>query len=359
MLEFYSLVEEEAMNKFIIASMKQGAGKTSVIVGIIESIHKNFAYMKPFGDRIFYRKKRLWDYDFSVLRDIYELVEDPDQCTLGFDHSKMRYMYDEDTVREKLHERIDHIEDKELLFIEGGRDFFYGKSVHLDASTLAKEFTNSKLIVVVSGDEGTILDDCATLQEYLKLKDVNLGGIIINKLNINNLDDFNMSYLEEIKEMGINVFGVVPTDPELNKKSIQHLSESLFAKVVTGEEGLNDYIEHVLVGAMSADAVLRYDPFQKDNKLVITSGDRSDMILAALESHSKAILLTNNILPPANLISMATDKKIPLLLVPYDTFEAAKRVDKLEPLITKFDTKKREVLGELIKKYVDLDALLK
>ena len=51
------------MDKLVMASMRQDAGKTSVILGMAEASERKIGYMKPFGDRLHYRKKRLWDYD--------------------------------------------------------------------------------------------------------------------------------------------------------------------------------------------------------------------------------------------------------------------------------------------------------
>ena len=42
------------------------------------------------------------------------------------------------------------------------------------------------------------------------------------------------------------------------------------------EEGLNRLAKHIFVGAMSADAPMRPPLFQKEDKLIITSGDRSN-----------------------------------------------------------------------------------
>ena len=71
--------------------------------------------------------------------------------SIGFDHSKLRYMYDEEGTQKKLLETVGHIgKDKEILFIEGGRDLSYGMSVYLDTLSLAK-YTGSLVIVVQRG----------------------------------------------------------------------------------------------------------------------------------------------------------------------------------------------------------------
>ena len=115
--------------------------------------------------------------------------------------------------------------------------------------------------------------------------------------------------------------------------------------------------KNIFVGALSANAALRNPLFSKGDKLIITGGDRTDMILAALESDTAGIVLTNNILPPTTSISKAKDRNIPLLLVSFDTYQTAKKIDDLEPLLTKDDTEKIQMLGNLVKDYVTLDVL--
>ncbi len=45
------------MKKIIVGSMDGDAGKTSLIIGMDRASGKPFAYMKPLGDRLVYRKK--------------------------------------------------------------------------------------------------------------------------------------------------------------------------------------------------------------------------------------------------------------------------------------------------------------
>lgn len=49
--------EVKFMKPIVMASMKKSAGKTSLIVGIAGVLGRPFTYIKPFGDRLFYRKK--------------------------------------------------------------------------------------------------------------------------------------------------------------------------------------------------------------------------------------------------------------------------------------------------------------
>ena len=343
------------MDKLIIASMRQSAGKTSVIVGLAKALGKKVGYMKPFGDRLRYRKKRVWDYDAALISSIFGLEENPEDTSLGFDHAKLRYMYDEAGLKAKLLEVVSHIgKDKDVLFIEGGKDLAYGVSIHLDALSLAKAF-GGKLLMVMSGDEGAILDDITFVKQRVDMTNIDLGGVILNK--VHDVEDFKNTHLNHIAEMGVNVLGIIPYQTALTHFSMDYLSEYLFAKVIAGEDGLNRVVKNILVGAMSADAAFRHPVFQAEDKLIITSGDRSDMVLAALESHAVGIILTNNILPPSNIIAKAADRHIPLLLVPDDTYQTARRIDNLEPLLTKDSVEKIDLLGQLIEQSVNIEGV--
>jgi BioD-like phosphotransacetylase family protein len=320
------------------------------------ALNKKIGYMKPLGDRLRYRKKQLWDYDSALITNIFGLTDDPKNMSLGFDHSKLRYMYDEATTKAKLLEAASSVgKDKEILFVEDSRDICYGISVHLDAISLAQS-VGGKLLMVVSGDEDAIFDDITFIKKHIDMSGVDFGGVIVNKLH--DLENFENTYLVDITEMGIKVLGMVPHRAELTYFTIDYLSEYLFAKVIAGEGGLNNVVQNIYVGAASVNAALRVPTVQKENSLAITSGDRSDMILAALESKAVGIILTNNILPPPNIIAKASESNTPLLLVSPDTYAIARQIDNLQPLLTKDNTKKIDLLGQLVKEHVKLDEII-
>jgi len=344
------------MGSLIVASTRESAGKTSVLIGIGRALNKKFGYIKPLGDRFLYRKKRLWDYDAALMVNLFDLGEEPERISIGFDHSKLRYMYDEESITHEMKQVIAEMEkDKEALFIECGKDLSYGASVHLDPLTLSQA-TGHQVLIITGGSKNDIADDLAFLKRFVGSDEAHVGGVIINK--VIQIDDFKETYLPEIEALGVNVLGVIPYDKELTTLSVSYLAEKLFARVIAGEDGLNRMVRNVFVGAMSVSAARAEPIFAKPDKLIITSGDRSDMIIAALEAGgTSCIVLTNNIVPPANVTAKASELKIPVLLVPTDTYATAMQVDKLEPLLTKDDDKKIEIITQLVKENVDLAAV--
>ncbi len=343
------------MKNIIIGSVSENAGKTSVIIGLGKAINKKFSYLKPFGDKLIYRKKRLWDYDAALITNIFGLEQNSDDMTIGFEHAKLRYVYDESSVKAKLLDMAQNISgDGGLLFTEGGKSLAYGASVELDTLSLVKHM-GGKLVLVVGGDEGTIIDEISFVKKYIDAADIDYG-VVINK--VNNLEDYRENHLPDITGMGVKVLGVIPKEPELTYISMGYMAEKLQARIITGETGLKNRVHHVVVGSMSGDVAVRDPKFNLENKLIIASGDRSDHVLAALVSSTAGIIITNNVLPPQNLVSKVTEKNIPLLLVPYSTFKTAKQVDDMTPLLTKDDTERIDMLRRLVADNVDIKSLI-
>ncbi|MFO8051470.1 MAG: AAA family ATPase [Thermoplasmatota archaeon] len=340
------------MKRIVIASMERGAGKTSFVVGYGKSSKERIGYMKPFGERILYRKKRLLDYDSVLISSLLDLNESPEDLSLGFDHSKLRFMYDREGIKAKLKEMAEKNEkDCEMLFIEGGKDLSYGSSLFLDPITVAKTL-DAELVFMLSGEQDEVIDEIHFIHDYIKKSEVNFKGIILNK--VMDPEDFMIINGDTLKDLGIELLGLIPYEKDLTYFSMEHISNVLFAKVLAGNKGLSNLVKNIFVGAMTGSKAIESPLFKKEGKLIITSGDRSDIILGALASDTAGIVLTNNQVPTANIISKADEKGIPLLLVHGDTFAAAKQVDDMERLLSKDDSEKIELMSRLVKENVKL-----
>lgn len=347
------------MRKILVASIREGAGKTSLIIGIAASAKFKYGFLKPFGDRLVYRRKKNWDYDCFLIRNLWKLdtETESEEITLGFNHSKLRYVYNQGTTKEKLLEMAETAgSDKDFLFIEGGKTLSYGTSIFLDSISMARQL-EAKIIFVVSGDDDTIIDDITYIKNHTDLKGLDFGGVILNK--IQDVENFSNFYLKGILDMNVPVLGIIPQKELLTFFSVDYLSKKIAAKVIAGENGLKNIVKNIFVGAMSTNRALRNPLFAKPQKLLITSGDRVDMILAALDSDTAGIILTNNILPPSKIISLASEKDIPLLLVESDTFEVAKQTDRMEALLTEDSQEKISTLVQLVKEHVKVGQILK
>ncbi len=344
------------MKSIIVASTREDAGKTSTVIALARLLGKRFGYLKPLGDRFLYRKKRLWDYDASLLTQLFGLGEEPETISIGFDHSKLRYMYDRTSIFSEYNRILEQVgADREAVFVECGKDLAYGASVCLDPLTISHE-TGAPVIILASGGENEIADDLAFIHRFVTHDEATIGGVIINK--VVQMEDFCDVHLPEIEKLGVNVLGVLPHRAEFSTLSLATVADKLFAKVLAGESGLSNRVRSVVVGAMSVGAAL-VDPHISDpDKLVITSGDRSDMILAMMETEGTAgIVLTNDIIPPANIVAKAADQGIPLLLVSGDTYSTALQVERIRPLLRTEDEAQIDKLTAMISDHVDIGAI--
>lgn len=344
------------MKSLIVASTREGAGKTSLAVGLSQSLGKKLGFLKPLGDRPLYQKKRLWDRDASLFSGLLELEVEPENLSLGFDHSKLRYMYDQDSVFDALQERISAAGvEREAVLIECGKDLSYGASVFLDPLTISQR-TGFPVLIVAGGSNEAIADDLAFVQRFVGTDEANVAGVVFNK--VEHVDDFRAVHLPEIEKTGIEILGLIPRCSDLETRLVSTIADRLFARVLTGETGLHHAVHSVFVGAMSVDAAMSAPLIAQPEKLLITSGDRSDMIIAAIDAGgTSAIVLTNNIVPPASVIAHAGAAGIPLLLVPGDTYAVALQVERIEAILTLADDAKMATLRELCVEHVDVRAI--
>jgi BioD-like phosphotransacetylase family protein len=340
------------MKKLIVGSIDKGAGKTTIIVGLAKAMGKPVGYMKPFGDRLLYKKKRLWDYDSALMTDVFRIGEPPEDMSIGFEHAKLRYMYNEKETSRRLMDVMGRVEKgKDAVFVEAGGEMYYGSSVYLDVFSVAR-CLGGELVIVISGEDNDIVDEAGFIKKYVSLQDIRFKGVIANK--VKDAAEFKNVSLPFMGKMGINVLGVVPYAAGLSYFRMGYLADALFAKVLAGEEGLARSAKRIFVGAMSASRAHGIPHFNDPDKLVITSGDRDDMLVAAMETGSAGIILTGNILPDSKFVSKASAQGIPLLLVSADTYQTARQIDDLEPLLTSTDAEKINLAAQLVKEHVKI-----
>jgi BioD-like phosphotransacetylase family protein len=124
-----------------------------------------------------------------------------------------------------------------------------------------------------------------------------------------------------LKRHGLPVLGMLPRDQMLAAPTVAELAEGLHAEILCAADRTGELVEHMLVGAMSAEAALTYFR-RKPNKAVITGGDRADIQLAALETSTRCLVLTGNLYPSPVVLNRADELGVPVLLADLDTSSA-------------------------------------
>jgi hypothetical protein len=161
-----------------------------------------------------------------------------------------------------------------------------------------------------------------------------------------------------LEKKGIKLLGIMPKHPELEWGHMRLVLEKLNAKLIAGGDGVGNIVKTVQVGALSAEQAMKMPNFFRENKVLITGGDRVDLIFACLGKETAGIVLTNNILPHPKIIAKADDLNIPIISVHMDTYTTAKAVEKIIAEISPDEVEKRELIKAMAKKELDLDAIL-
>ena len=112
-----------------------------------------------------------------------------------------------------------------------------------------------------------------------------------------------------------------------------------------------------MIGAMSPEHALRY--FQlTPNKVVIVGGDRAEVILAALDTPTVAVVLTGKYVPSASVLERAEENGVPLISVDVDTVTAADDLRRLFGRLRIKGPAKVDLIASIFEEFVDVDRLV-
>jgi hypothetical protein len=141
------------------------------------------------------------------------------------------------------------------------------------------------------------------------------------------------------------------------------IRDELHAEVLNTPEKLHGLVDDVVVGAMGAHNAM---DFFKPGVLLITPGDREDIVLAACtsldtqpERRMAGIVLTGNLRPAPAILKIIRVMPIPVLLAKQDSYEVASKVHDLTVKTRPNDAEKISLIRDLVADNVDLEMILK
>jgi len=144
---------------------------------------------------------------------------------------------------------------------------------------------------------------------------------------------------------------------------MKEITLALGGEVLFGTELLDNQVDNFVTGAMMLPNFLRHI---KDNLLIVTPGDRGDIIIGALQANLSAnypkiagIVLTAGSLPDEPIVKLIEGLQtiIPIVAVKKGTFETTTTIGGIHSKITIENKKKIALAIELFEKYVDIKAL--
>ena len=258
----------------------------------------------------------------------------------------------------KLEERFD------FVLVEGTSFTGEGTSIELDLNVLIAKNLGIPTIIIGSGVGKTLeelVDSLYLVYDSFKVKDVEVLSVIANKVQFENIELVTQGLQ---KSLPANVLiNTIPLISSLNNPTMQEIVNQLDAKVLFGSAYLNNEIGHFSVGAMQLHNYLVH---LNDNALVITPGDRSDIILGALQANESAnyptisgIILTGNIIPEESILKLIEGLSaiVPIIAVDGGTYHITNKIGSIRSEIYANNTHKIETSITTFEKYVEVEAL--
>jgi BioD-like phosphotransacetylase family protein len=355
--------------RVFIAATRQNDGKTTTSLGLIAALQQHFprvGYIKPVGQRFVEIEEQKIDEDTVLMDSVYQLncpLVDMSPIAVEPDFTR-KYLLaaNNDALVKKIRQAFDRVAwEKDFVLCEGSGHAGVGSVFDLSNAQVAK-ILGAKVIIVTQGGIGKPIDEVSLNQALFEKEGVEIIGVILNKVlntKVGSVSDFARRGL---KRKGLELLGVIPHQRILSNPSMQLIGEELCAELLNTPDKLNGLVDDVVVGAMGAHNAMDYF---KPGVLLITPGDREDIVLAActsLDSQSDkrmaGIVLTGNLRPSPAVQKIIRVMPIPVMLAKQDSYEVASKVHDLTVKTRPNDVEKISLIRDLIAQNVNLDKIL-
>jgi phosphate acetyltransferase len=356
------------MNKGLyVATIEPRSGKSLISLGLMDALLSRMAKVAYYRPIINEGKKSKTDNHLQLILQTFQLHE-----KYGNAYSYTKQQMIQLVNLGKKGEVIDTImndykkleEEFDFVLVEGS-DFEDEVSV-FEFEINLQIAKNLGLPVLINASGNNAADDLIQNLEMayrsFVSKEVGVMAIVTNKIQEKNRDAI-IQGIKKFTEPSVQVFAI-PVNESLSNPSVREVVDALNGKVLFGEHLLEGIVGSFSVGAMQLRNYLTN--IGPDN-LVITPGDRADIILGVLQAHKSAsyprmvgIVLTGGLLPEESIIRLieGLDDIIPIISVEENTFKAANKIGRINCKIRPCDQTKIQLSLETFYKHIDADLLI-
>ncbi|MBJ7882407.1 phosphate acetyltransferase [Gelidibacter salicanalis] len=360
---------KKATNKGIyIATTEPNIGKSIISLGLMQSLLGKAAkvgYFRPIIDNF---TPGEIDNHINTVSTYFNLdikFEDAYAFTRSQVIKKINENKDDEVIG-KIIEKYKALEDRfDFVLVEGSSFIGEGSIMEFDMNVLIAKNLGVPAMIIGGGVGKTLDELVGNLQmafDSFRDKGVEVLAVIANKIEPKNLTLVTTELEKYLpKEVIVNA---IPLNDSLANPSIKEIVDTLDAKVLFGEEFINNQAGNFSVGAMQ---LRNYLIHLKENALVITPGDRADIILGALQaniSHNypsiSGIVLTGGLMPEEPILKLieGLSEVVPIILVEGGTFSVTNRLGNIKSQIYAENTEKIRTSIKEFEKYVTVEPLI-
>ncbi len=361
----------EITPRVFVAGTQQNDGKTTVCMGLFHALRERFpriGFIKPVGQRFVEVEGKNIDEDTVLLDDTYGLQTPMEAMSpIAVDGEFTRRYVKKGSV-EFFERRIEHSFDraaweKEFVIIEGTGHAGVGSVFDLSNARVSK-LLKAKAIIVTEGGLGRPIDELALNRAVFTEEGVELVGAIFNKVRPDKMDMVIEYATLGLQRLGIELLGVIPRESMLSHPNLHQVCEHIGGDFINGARRSRRRVDEVMIGAMTSSNVMEHI---SERTLVVTSGDREDVIMAALATNSLVerdgggiigMVLAGGYLPHKRVMELIKLSDIPIIVSPLDSYTIARRINSMTVKTTPGDSEKIAKIQDLVEKHVRVDRIL-
>ena len=342
------------MRTYFLTPTQPSVGLTSVSLGLVRALQRRglkVAFVKPIT-------KHTPDTEPSVLfaRSLCQLANTPDPLPMRLVTQRITSGNTDELLEEIVSLALSATEGADVLVVEGlhsdpSRDFIPRLSSDIARSLQAD------VVLVAKADQ----TECIAETNYLIAQVRNVGrnvvGVIFNRATAGFDETAAPSQLD-----GVPIWGTIKLNTLLSAPRTIDIAHHLGAEVlVAGDIATRRIFDTVL----AARSVVEVIPRLKLGALVISTGDRDDVMLATALAASNGIELAGLLLTHHSFINprierfayRAFQSGLPILRTDGDSFETAARISRLPQAVPHDDLSRMNTVIESVAEQIDGDAI--
>ncbi|MEI8340688.1 MAG: AAA family ATPase [Verrucomicrobiota bacterium] len=356
--------------RIFVAATQQNDGKTTTAVGLFAALRERLGrigFIKPVGQRFVEIEGNKIDEDTVLIDQTFGVktpLEAMSPIAIEPDFTR-KYIENanHDFFVKRLQNSFDRAAwEKDFMIIEGSGHAGVGSVFDLSNARVAS-LLGSKVILVTRGGIGRAIDEAALNKALFDKEGVELIGVVINKVLPEKFEYIQDIVGRGLGRLGIELLGCIPVEPILGHATLGQVTKEVDGQFIAGKNFGRRLVRKVIIGAMNSHHVTEY--FQHGT-LVVTPGDREDIILAAISAcapgyGSKALtglVLSGNLEPHPNVIEMIHNSNLPVITSPLDSYTVAHAIHNMTVKTLPGDHEKIEKIQSLIATHINIDRLL-
>jgi len=358
------------IKSLFVASLEENAGSLVVSMGLMSILKRKIqkvAFFKPII--IEENPKDNDDIDFMIKH--FHLKMDYDDAFAFTMIEAKSFIANNQTheLYEKIIEKFEILQTQyDFILCEGISKSLFTATVDFDINLEIAKNIGSPVVGVLSGKDKSSKEFWEEV--LIEIETIKEEGCTHFATFVNRLDKESLIYLTNkirfLKKDDVPVY-LLPEVKELSYPTIKEVGDELKSRYIIGKEkDIKRLVKQSKIAAMNLDHFLIR---LEDGDLVITPGDRLDMILGSIAAnYSKdfpsisGIVLTGGYIPDEvfmKLVEGIGEYIIPVLTSSYDTFQTAMKVNKTRAKIMPNSLNKIAIIEGLFNTYLNLDNIEK